>query len=253
LSEKDVRIAKAVREKPVPTLEQVHHVLSMMRAGTDVERRNRALIAFTLLTGAPDGALASLNLKHVDLPQGRLDQDAREVNTKFSKTFSTWFFPVGGEALAIVTDWIGHLRTALLWADSDPLFPATRMTIGVNGGFVGAGLERRHWSTAEPTRRIFHQACESAGLPYFRPHSLRDTLVQLGERICTSPEQFKAWSQNLGHEHVLTTFTSYGAVASPRQAALIRALGNASARDGQDTLETRLARLETALAAARSR
>jgi integrase len=106
---------------------------------------------------------------------------------------------------------------------------------------------------AEPIRRIFREACDAAGLPYFRPHSLRDTLVQLGERICTSPEQFKAWSQNLGHEHVLTTFTSYGAVASHRQAALIRALGNASARDGEDTLETRLARLETALAAAPSR
>jgi integrase len=91
LSEKDVRIAKAVREKPGPTLEQVHHVLSVMPALTVIERRDGAVIAFALLTGARDGALASLKLRHVDLAQGRLDQDAREVNTKFSKTFSTWF------------------------------------------------------------------------------------------------------------------------------------------------------------------
>jgi len=35
----------------------------------------------------------------------------------------------------------------------------------------------------------------------------------------------KAWSQNLGHEDVLTTFRSYGSVASTRQAEIIRNLG----------------------------
>lgn len=59
LSEKEVRIAQAVREKPAPTLEQLHHVLSVMPATTDIERRDRALIAFTMLTGARDGALPS--------------------------------------------------------------------------------------------------------------------------------------------------------------------------------------------------
>ena len=35
----------------------------------------------------------------------------------------------------------------------------------------------------------------------------------------------KAWSQNLGHENVLTTFSSYGDVARHRQAEIIRGLG----------------------------
>ena len=39
-----------------------------------------------------------------------------------------------------------------------------------------------------------------------------------------SPEAMKAWSQNLGHSDVLTTFTSYGAVPDHRQGELIRAL-----------------------------
>jgi integrase len=246
LSEKDARIAKAVREKPAPTLEQVHHVLSLMPETTDIERRDRALIAFTLLTGARDGALASFKLKHVDLAQGRLDQDAREVNTKFSKTFPTWFFPVGGDALAIVTHWIGYLRTDLLWGDADALFPATRMAIGDSGGFVAAGLDRKHWSTAGPIRRIFRQAFTHAGLPNFCPHSFRNTLAQLGEQICNSPEEFKAWSQNLGHENVLTTYTSYGAVASRRQAILIRGLdGRSPTTEMSGTVEARLARLES--------
>lgn len=200
LPEKDVRIARAVREKSFPTVEQVHHVLAIAPASTDTEKRDRALIAFALLTGARDGALASLKLKHVDLAQERLDQDARDVNTKFSKTFSTWFFPVGGEALAIVTGWVNHLRAELHWGEADPLFPATRMDIGPDGGFVTAGLKREHWSTADPIRRIFREAYERAGLPYFRPHAIRDTLTQLGLQTCPTAEAFKAWSQNLGHE-----------------------------------------------------
>lgn len=62
-------------------------------------------------------------------------------------------------------------------------------------------------------------------MPYFNPHSLRDTLVHLGETLCKTPEEFKAWSQNLGHEGVLTTFYSYGQVGSRRQGEIIQSLG----------------------------
>jgi hypothetical protein len=71
---------------------------------------------------------------------------------------------------------------------------------------------------------IFRESFTGAGLPYANPHSLRKTLAQLGERLCRTPEEFKAWSQNLGHEQVLTTFSSYGQVAADRQAELIRRL-----------------------------
>ncbi len=102
LSEKDTRVAKAVRERPAPTLEQVHCVLAAMPDATEIERRNRVLIAFTLLTGIRDGALASLKLKHVDLAEGKVTQDAHEVKTKFSKSFTTWFLPVGDSVRVIV-------------------------------------------------------------------------------------------------------------------------------------------------------
>jgi len=45
--------------------------------------------------------------------------------------------------------------------------------------------------------------------------------VRLGEKICHTPEDFKAWSQNLGHEGVMTTFNSYGNVPDHRQGELI--------------------------------
>lgn len=225
LSDKEVRIAKAVREQPVPTLEQVHHVLSMMPAGTDIEKRNRALIALATLTGARAAALASLKLKHIDLEQGCIDQDARDVKTKGSKTFTTWFCPVAGDALQIVTDWCEHLRAALLWGDDDPLFPKTLVGLGEQGGFQPVGLAREHWSNTGAIRKIYKSAFEAAGLPYYNPHCFRHMLARLGEQICPTIEAFKAWSQNIGHEKMLTTLTSYGKVPAAKQAEIIRRLG----------------------------
>ena len=226
LSEKDTRIATAKRQQRFPTVEQVKYVISKMPGNSEIERRNRALMAFALLTGARDSAIASMKLKHVDLIAGCVDQDAREVNTKFSKTFNTFFFPVGEEIHAIVSEWVSYLRNEKLLGNDGPLFPATQVVLGLNRQFVAAGLAREHWRTASPIRSIFHEAFISAGLPYFNPHSFRNTLAQLGEKVCKTPEQFKAWSQNLGHEKVLTTFTSYGEVACHRQGEVIRNLAS---------------------------
>jgi site-specific recombinase XerD len=225
LSDKDVRIANATRQRPVPSLDQINHLLATMPAVSDIELRNRSLIAFTILTGARDGAIASLKMKHINLVERVVHQDARDVRTKASKSFRTWFFPVGGDALEIFTDYCQHLRDKLLWGNDDPLFPATLIAIDESGGFAPCGLRRENWKSAGPIREIFKAAFEEAGLPYFNPHSFRNTLVQLGERTCTTAETFKAWSQNLGHEQVLTTFSSYGNVAPHRQAELIRGLG----------------------------
>lgn len=225
LSEKDTRIATAQREQRAPTIDQIKYVLNSMPAATEIDCRNRAVIAFALLTGARDSAIASMKLKHVDLIAGCVHQDAREVKTKFSKTFDTFFFPVGNEVIRILEEWIGFLRKEKLWGNNNPLFPRTKIALTADRRFGATGLDTSHWSSASPIRNIFREAFLKAGLPYFNPHSFRNTLARLGEEVCQSPEEFKAWSQNLGHEKVLTTFTNYGKVSCDRQGAIIRALG----------------------------
>jgi len=163
----------------------------------------------------------------------RLIQDARDVKTKFSKSFPSWFFPVGEEAVTIITDWVIFLRTEKLFGPEDPLFPKTAVVVGPHRHFEAAGLSREFWSDAAPIRKIYKAAFEAAGLPYYNPHSIRKTLVQLGEQLCSTPEEFKAWSQNLGHEQVMTTFRSYGAVPESRQAELIRKLGQPKASNSE--------------------
>ncbi len=136
----------------------------------------------------------------------------------------TYFFPVEEEIGEIVTDWVTYLQEVKLWGNDDPLFPATRIALGETHQFEAVGLARKNWSNATPIRKIFREAFEGAGLPYFNPHSFRNTLARFGETICKNPEQFKAWSQNLGHEKVLTTFYSYGEVGNQRQGEIIRNL-----------------------------
>lgn len=225
LPDKEIAVARARREPKVPTLDQVRHVLATMTTATPMERRNRALIAFTVVTTARVGALASFRLGHVDLDGGYVEQDARTVRTKAAKSFRTIFMPFDATAMTIVDEWVTELRREHLFGPDDPLFPATAMGLDANGAFVPTGLLRQNWTTTGPVRAIFRDAFALAGLPYYNPHSFRSMVIRHAMTLDLTPEEMKALSQNLGHSDVLTTFTSYGTVPVHRQAALIRSLG----------------------------
>jgi integrase len=223
-SANDTRIAKASRERDYPSLEQIKHVLTKMPATTDFQRRDQAIIATALLTGARDDALASLSIKHFDFSKRQLFQDAKEVRTKRRKTMLTDFFPVGEEVEAIVKAWINLLITEKLFGPNDPAFPPSERGIGKDGLFTVIGFRRAHWKNADAIRQAFKTSFESVGLPYFHPHSVRHTLAMLGETQCIGPESFKSWSQNLGHDKVMTTFSSYGPVSSHRQTEILKSM-----------------------------
>jgi integrase len=243
----DSRVATARRERPVPSMEQIRYVIGSMKAENDIEKRNRALIAFTILSGARDDAIASMSIRHVDLDKRTVFQDARTVRTKNRKTFTSWFSPVGDGIETIVAEWIVFLKTEKLFGPDDPLFPATKIAPDENGLFAPIGLDRKHWQNAEPIRRIFREAFDAAGLSYFHPHSFRKTLTLPGERICTNMEAFKAWSQNLGHEHIKTTLMSYGTVSSYRQGEILKRLACEDGRSDKPLDNETLARLERML------
>jgi integrase len=235
LSDKEVRAATAPTLKRIPTLEQIEKVVFSMPTGSVIERRDRAVVAFTIVTGMRDNAIASLRLKHIDLDRELVEQDPREVRTKFSKKIITYFFPMGEDLKQVVFAWVRELRQDLLYGNDDPLFPRTKVVQDENHAFSVDGLEPAFWANAEPIRKIFRKAFEAASLEYFNPHTFRDTLVQLGKRLCRTPEEFEAWSKNLGHEHMLTTFRSYGSIDPYRQGELIKAIG--CDREGENKLD----------------
>lgn len=223
LNAKDARIAHTSRDAIYPTPEQCRHAFSHMPSNTLLERRDKALFAFLMLTGARDGAIASLRLKHIDLVQNCVYQDARDVRTKFAKTFTTWFFPVDEAYLQEFRDWVTYLRKDELFGPNDALFPKPKMGLK-DGGFACLGLSREIYSNAGKLRVVIKEAFSSAGLPPFGPHSFRKTLGLLANDHCKTPEQFKAWSLNLGHDSIATTLSAYCPVSPSRQAELIRGM-----------------------------
>lgn len=67
-------------------------------------------------------------------------------------------------------------------------------------------------------------------MPEYTPDAFRKTLTKFGSDICQTPETFKAWSMNLGHENVATTLNSYLPVTVERQMQIIRDLAFNPAR-----------------------
>ncbi len=224
LTRKDVAIADARRERNVATLAQIEHVLSLMPVTSVIERRDRALVAFAAITGARASALASIRLGDVNIAEGQLYQDARHVRTKFSKSFQTDFLPFSGLAIGIVKDWHHELAADPMRGHDTPMFPATAQETDKNGAFKPSGLKLTGWKGSSRVREVFKKAFAMAKLPYFQPHSFRKTLTRYAMTLDLPPEAFKAVSQALGHNDVMTTFTSYGQVPAHRQSELIRRL-----------------------------
>ncbi len=243
LSDKEARAARAVRYGSWPTMEQIRKVIFSMPNISDIQRRNRALIAFGIVTGMRDSAIASIRLKHIHLERHLVTQDPKEVKTKFSKRIDSFFFPVGDDLTQIVRDWVTYLRIVKHYGPDDPVFPQTRTTANEDHCFVAEGLRPNFWASTTPIRKIYQQAFTAAGLPYFNPHSFRKTLVDFGQRHCKNPEEFKAWSQNMGHDDVLTTFTNYGHISPDRQGEVIQSIGRNDEKE--DKLDAIMRQLET--------
>ena len=226
LSNNDNRAARASRDKIPPTVEELEKSLNAMPFGTDIEKRDKAIFAFMILTCVRDDALVSTRMKDVDIDQKTLWQDPKHVRTKFRKGIVTRFVsaPIP-DAEAIFINWYIHARDILKFSSDAPLFPQTLVAPNPQTlTFEVKGLSRDPWANAAPVREIFKKAFGNAGLPYFNPHLFRNTLVQWAEKNCT-PYEFKAISQNLGHEHAMTTYNSYGKLSERAQIEAIANLG----------------------------
>lgn len=231
LSEKDARAAAATPTKTFATMEQLKLVLETMPAGTVLERRDRAVFALIMLTGARDDAVASLRLRNVDLTRSLLVQDPASVRTKASKLIESVFLPLGESVERAFADWIAYLRADALYGPDDPVFPQTVTRIDPQLGPVADKVKPVIWSNAAPIRTIFKRAFAAAGLPYHSPHRVRNSIVEFAYRTSRTPEEFKAFSQNLGHANVATTLLSYGQIPLSRQMELIRNAGKGEDRE----------------------
>lgn len=224
LKRKDRTASRARQTRPIATIAQIEATVKAMPNTTAIERRNRALIAFTLVSGARDGAIISMRLKHVDLINKQVHQDPNEVDTKAGKQIDTLFFPVGAFFIQEVIDYLAYLKTEQGFTANDYLFTSSARGRDDHDQFCIIGITKARWANAQPMRDIFRAAFNAVDMPYFNPHSFRKTLMALAYELNLSGEDIKAWSQNLGHEKLDTSVNSYGKLSKDRQRARMLAL-----------------------------
>jgi integrase len=94
----------------------------------------------------------------------------------------------------------------------------------VDGKFAYDYLSRAPYANSSHVNAVFRGAFVQVQLHPYTPHSIRKTLGQeLSDRKLPLNAQ-KAWSQNLGHENIATTISSYLPVSEQEQGRLIRDL-----------------------------
>jgi integrase/recombinase XerD len=226
LDRKKVQEIHSPRPVRFPSLEYVKQLTDSFKIESEIDQRDQALIAFLLLSGMRDSAVASLPMRCFDRGKLTIKHDPSEgVKTKFGKAYVTCLFRFDEQLLGYVRTWAEYLEKERLFSNADPLFPRTRV-IQAQGSlsFSADGVEPVFWKGAGSIREMLKTRAKAANLEYYRPHAFRHAAVHLAFERCDSPEEIKAVSQNLGHEQVMTTLMTYGNLDTHRVEKLIRAL-----------------------------
>lgn len=209
ISEKDERIATQYTPRNFPPLEYVIKLAGSIEINSEIDLRDRALIAFTLLSGMRDKAIATLPLGCFDEATLLIDQNPRKgVETKFSKHIPTTLLKFDDKLLGYLIEWIRHLKNKG-FGSQDPFFPRSKQGQGKdNLSFEQATeIEPVFWQGAGRIREIFKSRSKEAGLPYYPPHTFRHLAFDLAFKHWKTGEQLKAISQNFGHERIATSLS----------------------------------------------
>lgn len=231
LSREETKIATISKQPKYPTLPAILRLCSFP-VENDIDLRDRALIAFTALSGMRDNAIITLPLECFIPEELQVLQDpSHGVKTKYSKFINTTLFNFDQKLVNYVLDWHSHLINKLFFNNTNPFFPSTNVEIEskTHQSFIVKGVTKEFWKDASSMRRIFKERSMQMELDYYSPHKFRHFAARQASDMAKTPEQFKAVSQNLGHEHLQTTFSSYGAIDPMRLKKVISDLGNKKA------------------------
>jgi integrase len=227
LSKKDARIARAGTTRRMPTLEEAQKLVGSIEIRNDIDRRDRAMICFALITGCRIGAYTSLRMKNFDKERRLIDQNPGDgVKTKNSKKILTAFFPIGWDAPEqYFMEWYEYLEQKGFGPD-DPIFPATLGGVG-SSGYSREQVGRTFWSGTNSARKVFEKRCSNADVHYFHPHSFRHLAATIMSKMRLTVEEMKAVSLNFGHEEIITTFGAYGSMNNEEAVKIVQKLKDA--------------------------
>ncbi len=257
LSKKETRIAIQPNKREIPSIEEVIKVIETIKIENDVDRRDRALICFTLLTGARISAIYSMPIMAFDEETLTVDQNPKfGIKTNFSKRIVTTLFPIEyTKAVDYFLDWYRYLKLTKGFTPKDPIFPMSKIENGEqNISYHNTGeVVPIFWQSSNSARKIFQKRFLDAEVPYYHPHTFRHLVVKEFAKTRLTEEEKKAISQNLGHENTGTTFGSYGYghIEEDRQIEIVKKIKLGSKEiDGKFTLDAEDMKMALAIAKA---
>lgn len=205
LSKSETKMALEKHDKEMPSLSEIKCIVNAIKPVNEVAMRDRALIAFLILTGMRIRAVTSLPMQSLDPIKLIITQTPSiGVKTKNSKKILSTFLPIDWkEGEKMVLEWHRYLQNIKLFGPQKPLFPA-------GSPFSLKDVSDIFWSSSNPARRMLQERCKEAGVTYYNPHSFRHAAVAyMSEKGLTEADK-RSISLVLGHENIGTTFGSYG-------------------------------------------
>ncbi|PCK00086.1 MAG: hypothetical protein COA45_04190 [Zetaproteobacteria bacterium] len=220
ISENQRKTAKTTEYQKSYKFYQVIKTIRQMPGKTDKERRDRAIISLQALCALRISELRTVKMKSL------IEEDGvyfiyvcpkHMESVKFAKTRHANFMPLPDDIISNVIEWRQYLRS-LGFKDGDPLFPKVDNRFSTKN-LLEQSIQKTSIKSGTTIRTIFKKAFESADLEYIKPHSFRKTWVRYAEY--QSPAFLNAVRQNLGHNSIDTTISSYGDLSMAEQRRII--------------------------------
>lgn len=206
LTDKEKGLLSKQEIREYPTLEEFNEMIDFP-VNSEVDRRDKALLCFLLLSaGRVDAVrtlpLGALNPKTLDLVQ----DPTIGVHTKRNKYIRSTLFRFSEQYLNIIRDWLRFLIEEKKFKPTDPLFPKLMQSEDNRAHFI---LSNEYYSSQTKINQIIAQRCKDKNIPPYSAHEFRHLAVDTAFRLARSGRDIKAISQNIGHAHLSTTLKQY--------------------------------------------
>lgn len=192
-----------------PTKEQVEFLCKSIKIENDIDLRDRALIAFMLLSAIRIDALVSLKILSYRQKDKMIDQNPKDkIRVKFSKRITTYLFKFDDTLFKYFDDYYSFLINKG-HSKKSALFPKAKINMNGSSFCKSTSLSEEHLS-ASRVREIIRERCKEANLQYFIPHSFRHAAIAQAFENCSDAQEIKAISQNVGHSSITHVMNIYG-------------------------------------------
>lgn len=185
-----------------------------------IDRRDKALLCFLLLSAgridairtAPIGSFNTTNYDFIQDPQ-------LGMKTKYSKYIDSTLFRFKQEYIDIIVNWVNLLIKDYKFDKSAPLFPKITIDFKDTSKYI---VTKEFYKKQGSISSILRKRFKNIGQKRFSAHKFRHLALDTAFGLIRSGKQFKAISQNVGHESMTTALKHYANMAPHEYKEIIR-------------------------------